>query len=459
MSSKPEAAEVLEALRTAVSAVSELDFGGMSNEDRLRVLRELESVTRTQASIAHEVLYLFAQQRVPGEFGGEHSHQVVADALRINRTDAKRRFNTAEDLASRRSFTGEPLEPELPATATAVREGVLGDGHVQVIRSFLQHLPAAVDAGTREQAEAQLAGFAATMRPDELKKIADRLAAYLNPDGEFSDDDRARQRGIWLGRQGPDLMSSINGLIDPELRAYLEPIFAKLAAPGMCNPDDEAPTVDGEPNEDEVKRDTRSMGQRQHDAVKAMCRSLLASRELGQHRGLPVTVILSTTLRELIDLAGPAATAGGALLPMPDLIRLAAHAQHYLTVFDDVDGRPLYLGRSKRIASPDQRTVLHARDVGCSFPGCNVPGYLAEAHHVREWADGGPTDIDNLTSVCPQHHKLAGRSPDQWYTSAGPRSRTRWHPPVHVDPRQRPRINHFHHPAEVLVSETTDDPP
>ena len=72
---------------------------------------------------------------------------------RINRTEAKRRFVTAEQLAARRSFTGEPLEPELPATAAGVRDGVLGDGHVQVIRSFLEHLPSAVDAGTREHAE------------------------------------------------------------------------------------------------------------------------------------------------------------------------------------------------------------------------------------------------------------------------------------------------------------------
>ncbi|MCX5043595.1 HNH endonuclease [Aldersonia sp. NBC_00410] len=304
----------------------------------------------------------------------------------------------------------------------------------------------------REQAAAQLAGFATNMPPDELKKTADRLAVYLNPDGEFSDDDRARKRGIWLGQQGPDLMSSLTGLIDPKLRAYLEPMFAKLAAPGMCTPEDDSPAVDGEPNEDEAQRDTRSMGQRRHDAVQAMCRGLLASGELGQHRGLPVTVIVSTTLRELTEQAGPAATAGGSLLPIRNLIRLAAHANHHLAVFDDIDNRPLCLGRAKRIASPDQRIVLHARDTGCSFPGCTVPGYPAEAHHIREWADGGPTDIDNLTFACPAHHKLAGRGADQWHTTAGPRSHTRWHPPIHVDPRQRPRVNHFHHPSEVLVA-------
>ncbi|WP_353962094.1 HNH endonuclease signature motif containing protein [Aldersonia sp. NBC_00410] len=88
---------------------------------------------------------------------------------------------------------------------------------------------------------------------------------------------------------------------------------------------------------------------------------------------------------------------------------------------------------------------------------CNLPGYRAQVHHVREWSDCGATDIENLTFVCPSHHKLAGPGEDQWHTEPGPRSRTLWHPPEHVDPRQRPRRNHFHHPAEVLTRD--GDPP
>jgi hypothetical protein len=221
----------------------------------------------------------------------------------------------------------------------------------------------------------------------------------------------------------------------------------------MCNPDDTAPVVDREPDTETAQRDTRTHAQRCHDGLKAACRALLASGNLGHHRGLPVTVIVSTTLRELGELAGPATTAGGSLLPIRDLIRMATHARHYLAVFadDDTAGRALYLGRAKRIATQDQRIVLHARDIGCSFPGCDAPGYVTEAHHRNEWADGGATDIDNLTLVCHTHHTLAGTGPDQWHTTTTPRGRTAWRPPCHIDTRQHPRINHFHHPGEVLV--------
>jgi hypothetical protein len=512
-----------------------LDFDCLDNPHRLEVLRRVEVVARQLPSAGHELLARLWDQRVVGEFGGEHPYGVVADTLRITRAAAAKRFRTAGQLATRCSVTGEPLAPELPAVADAVRAGEAGDEHVQVIRSFLHHLPASIDAGTREQAQQQLAVCASTMRPDELSKVGARLAGYLNPDGTYTERDRARARSVRLGAQGPDLMSSLTGRVDPELRAYLEAVFAKLARPGVCNPDDVSPVVDREPEDDAAQRDTRSEGQRCHDALKAACRALLASGELGMHRGLPVTVLVSTTLRELEDMAGPASTAGGSLLPIRDLVRMAAHAHHYLAVFDGADsgatgrghansgcpdgggagkdspdgggarrghansgcpngggvnrggmtsgsasggcpsnaaknggadnaatnrsddpGRVLFLGRTKRIASADQRIVLHARDIGCSFPGCNAPGYLTEAHHRREWAAGGETDIDNLTLVCRTHHKLAGVGPDRWRTTSTKSGRTAWTPPCHVDPRQRPRVNRFHHPGEVLLGSGSD---
>ena len=46
----------------------------------------------------------------------------------------------------------------------------------------------------------------------------------------------------WLGgRKGADGMSELRGLLDPEARATLDAVLAKLAAPGMANPDDHSP--------------------------------------------------------------------------------------------------------------------------------------------------------------------------------------------------------------------------
>ena len=123
----------------------------------------------------------------------------------------------------------------------------------------------------------------------------------------------------------------------------------------------------------------RSPAQRNHDPLKAMGRSVLTSGQLGQHNGLPATIIVSTTLPELESGCGQAVTATGSLLPMPTVIKMASHAYHFLTIFDKDTGRALHLGRTRRIASADQRIVLHARDRGCTRPAAPWPGPTAKS--------------------------------------------------------------------------------
>jgi hypothetical protein len=76
---------------------------------------------------------------------------------------------------------------------------------------------------------------------------------------------------VTLGEQGPDGMSQVTGLLTPEARATVEAMLATLAAPGMCNPDDEAPMLDGPVPEETARRDMRSEAQRNHDALNAGC--------------------------------------------------------------------------------------------------------------------------------------------------------------------------------------------
>jgi hypothetical protein len=247
-------------------------------------------------------------------------------------------------------------------------------------------------------------------------------------------------------------MTPLSGYLTPEARAGLDAVLAKWAAPGSCDPHDQTPVIDGTPSEQAAKADWRSRAQRNHDALSAMCRSVLASGELGAHRGLPVSIVVSTTLADLQAGTGKAHTGGGSWLPMRDVIRMASHAQHYLAIFDEHTQQPLYLGRAKRIASPAQRLVLHAKDRGCSHPGCTVPGYLSEVHHVDDWAAGGRTDIDTLTFACTTHHALLEHG---WKTRKLFDGTTQWLPPPHRDTGQ-PRTNNYHHPERYLRREDAD---
>lgn len=196
------------------------------------------------------------------------------------------------------------------------------------------------------------------------------------------------------------------------------------------------------------KRDTRTKAQRNHDALKAVMRNALMSKQLGQHGGLPVTVVVSTTLGELQDAAGVARTSAGTLMPMRDLIRLAAHAHHYLVVYREHTAEPLYLGRTKRLASAAQRLVMISRDRGCTMPNCPVAGIDCEGMHAElDWARGGRTDITGLGLGCGADNQLAFET--GWDTTIGEDGRVHWHPPPLLDVGQD-TLNHYHHPEELL---------
>jgi hypothetical protein len=71
--------------------------------------------------------------------------------------------------------------------------------------------------------------------------------------------------------------------------------------------------------------------------------------------------------------------------------------------------RPLALGRSVRIVPGWLRDVVSVRDVHCTVDGCEVPAHRCEVHHVRPWALGGLTDIQNLALLCVRHHRTVER--------------------------------------------------
>jgi hypothetical protein len=430
-SSREEIVEVLDAVEAGYKRALDLTFDVLTTPERLRVLERWEQMRRWQPAVEHALINQLAEQADPTELGGKLA-PALANRLRISRAEASRRVHEAADLGERKALNGEPLEPVLPATAEAQRNGELGPGHVAVIRGFWHRLPDFVDIETRAKAEAQLARLAGEHRPDELVKLADKLTDCLNPDGDFTDHDRARRRGITIGRQDIDGMSPIGGYLTPEARATLDAVLAKLAAPDTA--------------------DTRSAAQRNHDALLTVARNALASGELGQHNGLPTSIVVTTTLKELEAGAGKALTAGGTLLPMSDVIRLAGHAHHYLAIFDK--GKALALYHTKRIASPAQRIMLYAKDHGCSFPGCSVPAHLCETHHCTPYATNPVTDINDLTLACGPNHKLAEQG---WTTRKNHNGDTEWIPPAHLDHGQ-PRVNTYHHPEKLLRDDDDEVP-
>ncbi|OBF92484.1 hypothetical protein A5790_13385 [Mycobacterium sp. 852002-51152_SCH6134967] len=456
------------AMDRELTALIAESFDTLGTAEQLRVIVQWETFTRRQAAVSHSMVAGLG--RAPIEELGENSVAgALAVLLRLSKAEAHRRVAEAKELAPRRAMTGETLEPVLAHTAAAVEQGLVGAEHVRVIRRFFdKQVPASTPFDVREAAEGQLAQLATKHTPEELRAAAQRLAAYLNPDGDFSDELRAAQRWLRLGRQRLDGMSELRGLLDPATRAALEAVLAVWAAPGRCHPDgetegedgqrcaDQDPSAQADASAETVAADRRTVGQRNHDALNAMCRKLLASgTTLGSHNGLPATLLITAKLKELESGIGHGLTGGGSLLPMSEVIKQASSAHHYLAIFDDHTEEILYLGRANRLASKAQRLVLFARDRGCTRPGCTVPAYHCQVHHGhKDWAAGGQTDIDELTLACgPDNRRV---KPGGWRTYKRKDGRTAWRPPPQLDTGQA-RVNNYHHPNRYLIPDDGDD--
>ena len=439
-------------LEAVLDKLSGAVFDDASVAELLDVQTVLERVYRRVPAIQHRVMAAVKAQAGPADLGARSWRDALGIRLRLSPQEAGRRLAEGELLAPRRSVTGEPLAPVYPGTSAAQARGEITGEHVRIITTTMKKIPFQVDEPTRADAEARLAGYASAHDPDTLRALAKHLLAVLDPDGpEPNDDDveRAEERRTFvLGPQDEDGNSAFHGTLTAQGRAYLEPVLGKLAGPGMCNPADESPCTKGSPSQEAIDADTRTRGQRQHDALITVARGVLMSGEWGEHNGLPVTVVVSTTLTELEAAAGVAHTGGGSRVAMGDLIRMAGQARHYLSIFDEHTAVPLYLGRTKRIASPGQRLVLTYRDRGCTFPGCRVPAYGCQTHHaVADFARGGSTDIDQLVLARGPHNRLV--KDGSWTTVLTTTGHVEWIPPPLLDTGQA-RTNLYHHPERIL---------
>jgi hypothetical protein len=121
------------------------------------------------------------------------------------------------------------------------------------------------------------------------------------------------------------------------------------------------------------------------------------------------------------------------------------------------DGVPLNVGREYRTVTPAQFVALIIRDGGCAFPGCTRdPGWCV-AHHIKHWADGGDTDLDNLVLLCSYHHTVIHHR--GWTVRTAADRLPDFIPPAWVDPEQTPRRNPRPKHTDITRLTTLADPP
>jgi 5-methylcytosine-specific restriction endonuclease McrA len=150
--------------------------------------------------------------------------------------------------------------------------------------------------------------------------------------------------------------------------------------------------------------DPPSHGQQQADALGIIAEAAL-SRDLDPgESGARYQVVVHVDAPALADpdQPGQSVLEDGQHVSAETSRRLACDASRTIMRHDAV-GRVVEIGGRTRTIPPALRRALHHRDHGCRFPGCG--SRYTQGHHIRHWAQGGPTTLSNLALLCRRHHR------------------------------------------------------
>ncbi len=279
--------------------------------------------------------------------------------------------------AAQRVGVARQLE-QLPITQQAFARGELGLQHVAAMARAAEH----VGVAAVQRAEATLVGMAERMDPNQFTGVVKNYEHQVDARAALDEANRQHDRRYLRLSDSLDGMVKLEGLLDAEGGAVVRnAINAQLL-----------------PNGD----DRRTPEQRRADALIEIC-----ARRQGTGRGAPRPHLVVRATVETLAAADGAPSGeidGAGPVPAETVRRLACDAA--LTRITGQGELVAEISRASRSIPPAMRRALADRDRGCVAQHCTRPVEWTDAHHLRHWADGGPTTMANLILLCRTHHRL-----------------------------------------------------
>ena len=428
----------LEDLRAALDAVvarampgADTELWTMSGPELLEAAEAVHRVTHRADAVLHGLVCEIDARGAVTDAGAHSTAGWLRSRLHLHPAAARRMVTSARALHDDPAgalvhHADEPLAPTgRHVLRSAFAAGDISGEHVTVACETLAALPGSLDDSVVAEAETFLTDHAARHDPKELARLGRHLRHVLDSEETLADDEEhQRDQQVLEIRQRRDGGSDLRGSLGAELTAELLSQLQPLAAP--------RPAADG-------SRDRRTVGQRNADALAELLRrSAIAGTTPARHGSratITITMALETLERRLgapganLDWSGPISAATAR--------RLACDA-HLVPVVLGSQGEPLDVGRASYPVTQAIWRALVARDGGCGFDDCGRPPEWTEAHHLRHWADGGGTSVENCGLFCDFHHRKVHH--DGWDVELVD-GVINVIPPPWVDPERRPRPN------------------
>ena len=390
----------------ALAWLDQVSAAGLSGPE----LRALTAVLGRIKNKADSVLCEVAAAVSQNGAGEAAAAEVLQDSVRMSGREARRVARVAEQLSS------------MPNTAERLASGDITMDHATALANAAEQCGAGTVDG-----DATLLERAGVAGADAFAREARGFAARQSPDrGEarLERQRRARTASMFVDRD--------TGM--GRVWADFDPVSFNLVEQAVDNRTDALWRADG--GRDGQPDQIRTSAQRRADAVFELITGRGADTrqpatgdpasgrpagpqpaDSGNRAGPSGQIKVTNQLVVVADIGvidrthpgGRCEIIGTGPVPPSVIGQLSPDTAMAGMIFGG-NGQPLWLGRSRRLASAAQHLATAVRDRGCIV--CGAPMHRCEIHHIREWENGGPTNIDNLTALCGPHHRQHHRARD-----------------------------------------------
>lgn len=292
--------------------------------------------------------------------------------------------STVGDQQARQEAKRSEAADAVPGLDDAVVKGKTSGEHVDAIA---RHTSKLSDEQRSKIDFDDVLAKAAELPPDEFNRLMKRLADRARADHGQADAKAKRAASEfrhWFDHKTG--MGRFTGLLDPErYEAFVKTVDQQVSS--LAATSDEPVT-------------------KSHNlAAHALVDLVLATGGRKARNRLPsITVLVDhDTLQNGPHENSVRQTEDGHDISPETLARLCCDATLRKVVLD-ADGVPINVGRKYRTATDAQWAALKAAYSSCAWQGCTAPLNWCQAHHIKEWEHGGPTDLENLVPLCSRHH-------------------------------------------------------